>query len=144
MRFMAWATISSRSATWMRSGRAIGEGLLFLPVKGACLERLEVFGGELAFGFQVIERLTEEARRAARAVVDAVANLRLHDLDDGADERARGVILAAVAPGIAHALDFLLVELGQLVLLGLGAEPQLVNVVDDLAQIVAAGNLVLN
>ena len=70
--------------------------------------------------------------------------LRLHDLDDGADERARRVILAAVAPGVAHVLDLGFVEMGQLVLLGLRAEAQFVDVVDDLAQVVAALNLVFD
>ena len=70
--------------------------------------------------------------------------LGLHDLDDGADERARGVILAAVAPGVAHVLDLGFVEMRQLVLLGLRAEAQFVDVVDDLAQVVAALNLVFD
>ena len=96
------------------------------------------------FGLQVVERLAEEARRADGAVVDALADLRLHDLDDGADERARRVVLAAVAPGVAHVLDLGFVEVRQLVLLGLRAEAQLVDVVDDLAQVVAALDLVLD
>ena len=70
--------------------------------------------------------------------------LGLHHLHDGADERARGVILAAVAPGVAHVLDLGFVEVRQLVLLGLRAEAQFVNVVDDLAQVVAALDLVLD
>ena len=92
----------------------------------------------LPLRLQVIERLAQEARRADRAVVDALADLGLHHLDDGADERARRVILAAVAPGVAHVLDLGFVEVRQLVLLGLRAEAQLVDVVDDLAQVVAA------
>ena len=67
-----------------------------------------------------------------------LADLGLHDLDDGANERARRVILAAVAPGVAHVLDLGFVEVRQLVLLGLRAEAQFVDVVDDLAQVVAA------
>jgi hypothetical protein len=55
-----------------------------------------------------------------------------------------GVILAAVAPGVAHVFDLGFVEMRQLVLLGLRAEAQLVDVVNDLAQVVAALNLVLN
>ena len=73
-----------------------------------------------------------------------LADLGLHDLDDGADERARRVILAAVAPGVAHVLDLGFVEVRQLVLLGLRAEAQFVDVVDDLAQVVAALDLVLD
>ena len=54
------------------------------------------------------------------------------------------VVLAAVAPGVAHVLDLGFVEVRQLVLLGLRAEAQLVDVVDDLAQVVAALDLVLD
>ena len=68
----------------------------------------------------------------------------LHHLDDCADERARGVILAAVAAGVAHVLDLGFVEVRQFVLLGLRAETQFVDMVDDLAQVVAALNLVLD
>ena len=65
------------------------------------------------------------------------------DGDDGANERARGVILAAVAPGVAHVFDLGLVEVRELVLLGLGLEAEFVDVVDDLAQVVAALDAVL-
>ena len=140
----------------------VGEGLLLLAVEGARLEDIDILGSEVGcmgrMGRmrrilpilpihpipQILKRLAQETRRAARAVVDAVANLRLDDLDDGADERARGVILAAVAPGVAHVFDLGLVEVGKLVLLGLGAEAEFVNVVNDLPQVVAALNLVLN
>jgi len=85
-----------------------------------------------------------EPRRAERAVVDAFAEFRLDDLHNGADERADGVILAAVAPGIAHVLDLGFVEVGQLVFLGLRPEAEFVDVVDDLAEVVAALDFVLN
>ena len=39
--------------------------------------------------------------QAYGAVVDALADAGLDDLDDGADERARGVVFAAVASGVA-------------------------------------------
>ena len=45
--------------------------------------------------------------------------LRLHDLHDGANQRARSVILAAVAPGVAHVAYLGFVEVAELVLLGL-------------------------
>ncbi len=123
----------------------VGEGLLFLAVEGARLKRRQVLGRELAaWLFKIIERFAQEARRAARTVVDALADLRLDHLDDGADERARRVILAAVAAGVAHVLDLGFVEVRELVLFGLRAEAQFVDVVDDLAQVVAALNLVLD
>src|SRR5438105_395000 len=67
----------------------------------------------------------------------AEAKARLHDVDYGAFERAWGVILVAVAAGVAHVLDLGLVEVREFVLLGLRAESEFVNVVDDLAQVVA-------
>jgi hypothetical protein len=95
-------------------------------------------------GFQVFEGFAEEAGGATGAVVDALADAGLDDLNHGANERARRVVFAAVAPGIAHVADFGFVEVGELVLFGLRAEAQLVDVVDDFAQVVAALNLVFN
>ena len=98
----------------------VGEGLLFLPVKGALLKNPLLRRRALGVGvLQVNERLAEESAGARRGIVDAFANARFHDIDDGAFERARGVILAAVAPGVAHVLDLGLVEVGELVLVGL-------------------------
>ena len=62
----------------------------------------------------------------------------------GADKRARSVILAAVAPGIAHVFDLGFVEMRELVFLGLGTEAQFVDGVDDLAKVVAAADLVFD
>jgi hypothetical protein len=39
----------------VHDGHDVGQGFLFLSVEGAGLERGEVFGGEIALGFQVIE-----------------------------------------------------------------------------------------
>ena len=121
----------------------VGEALLLLAVEGARLQRLEVVGlGGL--GAQVVEGLAQEAGRAAGAVVDALADLGLDHLDHGADQRARRVVLAAVAPGVAHVLDLGLVQVRELVLLGLRAEAQLVDQFDHVAQVVAALDLVLD
>ena len=54
------------------------------------------------------------------------------------------MILAAVAPGVAHVLDLCLVKMRQFVFFGLRAETQFVDVVDDVAQDVAAVDLVLD
>ena len=122
----------------------IGQRLLLLAVEGLFLKRLDVPGSEFATGLQIVEGLAEKAPRATGTVIDGLADLRSNHLDHGTDERARGVILAAVAAGIAHALDLLLVERGEFVLLHLRPETQLVDVVNDLAQVVAAGNLVFD
>ena len=100
----------------------VGEGLLLLAVEGALLKRLCVFGCKAWLCSEVFERFAKEARRADGSVINALADSGLHDLDDGADERARSVILAAVASGIAHVLDLGFVEVGEFVFLGLGAE----------------------
>jgi hypothetical protein len=49
-----------------------------------------------------------------------------------------------VAAGVAHVLDLGFVKVRQLVLLVLRAEAQLVDMVDDLAQVVAAADVVLD
>ena len=128
----------------VHDGDDVGQRLLFLAVEGALLQGLDIRGGEARPGLEIVEGLAQETCRTDGAVIDALTDLRLDHLDDGADQRTGGVILAAVAPGVAHVPDFGLVEVGQLVLLGLGAEAQLVDVVDDVAQDVAAADLVLD
>ena len=149
----------------VHDGDDIGEGFLLFAEEGAFLEGFEVFGGEPGRaifrsgefltanreigvpgcgvpGFQVLEGFAKEAGGAASAIVDAVADARLDDLNDGANERARRVVFAAVASGVAHVADFGFIEMGELVLFGLRAKAQLVDVVNDFAEVVAALNLV--
>ena len=122
----------------------VSEGLLFLPVEGALLQGAVLGGGALGvLGAQVIEGFAEEAGRANGGVADSLAKLRRGDGDDGADERARGVIFAAVAPGIAHVFDLGFVEVREFMLLCLGRKAEFVDVVDDLSQVVAALDAVL-
>jgi len=52
-------------------------------------------------------------------------------------------ILAAVAAGVAHALDLVFVELGELVLFVLGAETQFVDQFEGVAQGVETAELAL-
>jgi hypothetical protein len=52
------------------------------------------------------------------AVVDALADARLYHLNNRANERTRGVVFAAVTPGIAHVADLGFVEMRELVLSG--------------------------
>ena len=97
----------------------IGQRLLLLGVEGAGLQRFEVGRGQAWSAAQVVEGLAQKAGRAAGAVIDALANLRIDHLDHGADQRARPVVLTAVAPGVAHVLNLGLVQVRELVLLGL-------------------------
>ncbi|HUX30423.1 MAG TPA: hypothetical protein VMV78_07310 [Thiobacillus sp.] len=108
-----------------------------------------VEGGELALveGFEALGFWVEHIElwaAADRAIVNALTDSGLGDLDDSADQRARGVVLAAVAPGVAHVLDLGFVQVGKLMFFGLRAEAQFIDVVDDLAQVVAAVDLVFD
>ena len=115
----------------------VGEALLLLAKEGSFLKRL---AGLRRVGLrqQVFEGLAEEARRAAGAIIDALADLRVDHLDHGADQRPRRVVFAAVAAGIAHAPDLVLVERGQFVLFLLRAEAELVDQFQRIAQRIAA------
>ena len=123
----------------------VGQRLLFLAVERAGLEETILRDGAIGIGFlQVVERLAVEARRARRAIVDAFAEFRLHDLNNGTDKRTNGVILAAVPTCVSHVFDFGFVEVGQFVFLGLRTEAQFVDVVNDLSQVITALDFVLN
>src|SRR5882762_7127623 len=101
-------------------------------------------GGVPGGGLQVFEGFAEEAGGAAGTVVDAFANFRMNDLDYGANQRARVVILAAVPSGVSHVFDLAFVEMGQLVFFRLRAEAQFVDMIDDFAQVVAGLDLVFD
>ena len=85
---------------------------------------------------------TEEPGGPAGAVVDALAEFRLRHADHGADERARRVVFATIAAGVAHILDAALVEVGEFVLFLLGPEPEFVDEVERVAHRIAGGELV--
>lgn len=70
--------------------------------------------------------------------------MRLDDLHYGANQGLRGVVLAAIAAGVPHVPDLGFVEIGALVLLAVRPEVQLIKVVNDLAQVIAALDLVLD
>ncbi len=122
----------------------VGEALLFLAVEGAHLQGFKVSRAERGLGGEIVIGFAQEASRAAGTIIDALTDFRLDHLDHGADERAGGVVLAAVTPGVAHALDLLFVQRREFVLFHLGAEAQFIHVVDDVAQGVATADLVLD
>ncbi len=96
------------------------------------MEDREVFGGELGRQIsEVVVGSAEETRAADGGFANFFPDARRHDPHDCADERARGVIFDAVAPGVAHVLDLGFVKVGKLVFFGLGMEPQLINRIDD-------------
>ena len=126
----------------VHGGDDIGQRLLLLAEEGVLLQGLGIAGALDALA-HVGKGLAQEARRATGRVIDRLANFGVHDLDDGADEGTGRVVLAAVAPGIAHLGNLGLIEDGHLVLVLGALETELVDEVDDLAQVVARGNLVL-
>lgn len=121
----------------------VGQRFLLLAVKCSLLKYLRLLAGKGLAAFQISEGLTKEARRAAGAVIDLVADPGGHHLDDGGDQRTGGVVFAAISPGVAHILDLVLVQVAHLVLLGVGAEAQLVDAVDHFPQVVATLDAVL-
>ena len=122
----------------------VSQRLLLLSVEGLFLKRLEFLGGQAFFLFHVVERLAQEPRRPASVVANALTDFWLDHLDHRSDERSASVVLAAVATRVAHVLDFGFVQVRKLMLLVLGTELQLVDMVDDLPQVVARLNLVLD
>ena len=122
----------------------VGERLLLLPVEGRFLQTLVLRGAALwVLRLEIVKGLAKKARRSHGGIADRLARLGVGDLDDGANQRARGVILTAVASGVAHILDLRFVQVRELVLLALGCKAEFVDVVDDLAQVVSALDAVL-
>ncbi len=119
----------------------VGQRFLLLAVEGLALQRVPLGGGEVVAA-QVVPCLAQEPGRTAGAVINGLADLRLHHLDHGADQRARRVVLAAIATGVAHALDAGFVQVGQLVLGVLAAEVELVDDLQCVAQRVARAKAV--
>ena len=69
----------------VHDGDDVGERLLFLAVEGAGLQRLELLDGQFLVALHKVVGLAQEAGRAACAVVDTLADLRLDDLYYRAD-----------------------------------------------------------
>ena len=114
----------------------IGERGLLLAVEGPAFQRLQI-GGGFDVGAQIVEGFAQKSRRPCRTVIDGFARLRVCDGDHGADQRAGGIILTAIAPAVAHILDAGFIQVGQFVLLLLAAECELVNQAQRIAQHVA-------
>ena len=125
----------------VHDGNDIGQRLLFLPVEGLGLQRVEVGGGDIRRQHLPVS-LHQEPRRPAGPVINGFADLWVNHLEHRANERARRVIFAPVAPRIAHPLDAALIEIGQLVLGLLGVELELIHNFQHVAQRIARPELV--
>ena len=90
---------------------------------------------ETVAGAWIVRRIHARIERAQ------LGRVAVHD---GADQRPGRVVLAAVAAGVAHVANLGFVQVREFVLLGLRTEPQFVDMVDDLPQVVARLNLVFD
>ena len=122
-------------------GNDVWQAFLLLAVEGALLQCLAV---RRAFYLllHVVERLAEETCRTTGWIHHRLADVWVHHLHDGTDKRARSVIFAAVASGVAHALNLALVEHCHLMLVVSRLEVERVYLVYYLTKVVAALNLV--
>ena len=93
---------------------------------------------------EVVVGFDQEAAGAAGGVEDGFAQARVGDGDHEADDGARGVELAGIAGGIAHLAEHGFVQGAQGVQLVAGGEVDAVQLVDDIAQEVAADHPVLD
>ena len=112
------------------------------PPKMLCFCRTVAVLDRLALLLQVLERLDQEAAGAAGRVEDGFAELRVGDLDHEPHDGARRVELAGVAGRVAHLPEHRLVEMAERVDLVAGGEVDAVDLVDHVAQQVAAHHAV--
>ena len=125
----------------VHDGDDIGERLLFLPVEGFGLERVKI-GRRNVGGQHVGVSLNQEARRTTGPVINRLPDLGVNDLEHGADQRTRCVILAAIPPCVAHAFDTGFIEVGQFVLGLLRVELKPVHDLQHVAQRIARAEFV--
>jgi hypothetical protein len=121
----------------------IRQRLRLAPDETLFLQDLAV-GHGLHLPAQMIERLDEKAARAARRVEHHFAQARVSNGDHEAHHRARRVELAGIARRIAHLAQHRFVERAERVQLIVGGEVNAVELVDDVAQQVAAHHPVLH
>ena len=93
---------------------------------------------------QMVVRLDQEAAGAAGGVEHGLAQARIGHGDHEAHDGARGVELAGIARRIAHLAQHGFVERAEGVQLVAGGEVDAVELVDDVAQQVAADHAVLH
>jgi len=92
----------------------------------------------------VLEGFAQEAAGTARIIADLITDLRFDNSHDGSHKRQPAVVFAAVPPGVALVFDLGFVQVRQFMFFRLRTESQFVDVVEDLAEVVAAGDLVFD
>ncbi len=86
----------------------------------------------------------QEDSSTQRSVVDGLADLGINELDRGANEGTRCVVLAAITAGVTLVLDLHFVDIAELVLIVLRAKAELVDLVNDVSKVVDTGDAVTN
>lgn len=114
-----------------------GQRLVILAGEGSLLQDAFVLGTPDLL-VHVGIRFAQKACRAACTVVDRLADPGIDDPDDGADQRTRCVVFAAVASRIAHPVEAAFVPVGHLVALLGGLEVQFIHLLQYVAEVVAA------
>ena len=87
--------------------------------------------------------LAQKPGRSAGPVVHGLPHGGPDNLNHGPDEGSGRIILSPVPPGIAHVLDLGLVQMGQLVFLPPGPEPEPIHQFQGVAQGIPALELAL-
>ena len=104
-----------------------------------------LLGSTQAFAFaEPGIRFAQKASRSHRAVINGLADPGLHHFNDSPDKRARCVVFPAVTSGVAHALDFVLIQSGKLKAFLLGAKAQPIHEIQHIAQYIAALDFVFD
>jgi hypothetical protein len=93
---------------------------------------------------EVFERLDNHTAGATRRIEHRLTEARINDLHHEANDRARRVYLAGIARRIAHLAEHGFVERAKRVKLAAGSEMDAGDLVDDVAQQVAADHAILH
>ena len=110
---------------------------LFLEDIIICYRTIRVSGSEIS------ECLTEESCRATRTIIDRLTDMWIEYLHDRTDKRARGIVLTAIASCIPHILYTSLIEMREFVFLSTRLEVESIHEREDLTEIVATRDTIL-
>jgi hypothetical protein len=115
----------------------------FLAIEAGTLQGATLLGRAYLWR-NVVVGFDQKTAGAAGRIKDGFTEARVADLDHEADYRARCIELAGIARRVAHFAQHRFVEVREGVDFFAGAEMDTVNLVNDVAQQVAADHAVLN
>src|SRR5262249_4037605 len=119
----------------------IGQWFCLAAEDALGLKSLPVLDG-FALLLQVFECLDQKAAGAAGGIEYYFAELRVHDFNHEADDRARCVELAGIAGGVAHLLEHGLVEMAEGVNLVAAGEVNVVYLINHVAEEIAVDHAI--